>query len=268
MIKNLIVSIAICFGINFYAQNKNVLKVEYDELVSYTPSVVNYDSGILYVSDSDSFYKTTFNFDNSNNKMQSDSQTLVIPVKEEEYFSEVYVNSKSNLLYENIFERRVLKKYYSVYEKIPEMDWELINQSKTIQNFDCKKAKTVFRGRTYVVWYTEEIPISAGPWKFNGLPGLILSVEDAEGIFKWHAKIITYPFKGETHIDSIKDNVEKFTKISYKDLDTKIIESIKTKNETMKARLGQRSRSISLEFSTSQWKEPKNEFRNQVNFSF
>jgi GLPGLI family protein len=264
--KNVI--IFLIFGLinNLYSQNNKVLKVEYNEIVSYIPSIINYDKGILYVSHLESSYKTIFS--NSKNLLKSDDQTLIIQVKDEEYFSEIYLDRRDNLLFENIFERRALKRYYSVYEKLPKMNWELINESKTIENFECKKAKTVFRGRTYVVWYSEEIPISVGPWKFNGLPGIILSVEDSEGIYKWYAKNITYPFEGDSDLESIKNNTEKFTKISFKDLDAKRIESLKLKMKTQKARMGQRNQSISLEFSTSQWKEPVNEFRNQVNFSF
>jgi GLPGLI family protein len=41
-----------------------------------------------------------------------------------------------------------------------------------------KKATTEFAGRTYVAWYTTEISIADGPYKFHGLPGLILSIYD------------------------------------------------------------------------------------------
>ena len=40
-----------------------------------------------------------------------------------------------------------------------------------------------FRGRTWIAWFASEIPISDGPWKFNGLPGLIMEVYDAKKHF-------------------------------------------------------------------------------------
>lgn len=67
---------------------------------------------------------------------------------------------------------------YIVEEDVPTMDWEIVEDSvQTIIGYECHKATTKFRGREWVVWYAEEIPISLGPWKLNGLPGLILHAE-------------------------------------------------------------------------------------------
>jgi GLPGLI family protein len=49
---------------------------------------------------------------------------------------------------------------------------------KTIVGYKCKKATAIFNKRQYVAWYTKEIPIAEGPYRFKGLPGLILEVED------------------------------------------------------------------------------------------
>jgi len=50
-----------------------------------------------------------------------------------------------------------------------------------ISDYNVTKAKVEFRGRKYEAWFSEEIPINAGPWKFFGLPGLILEVGSADG---------------------------------------------------------------------------------------
>lgn len=65
-----------------------------------------------------------------------------------------------------------------LYQDKVSHQWKLHNEVQTIGNFKCHKATTKFRGRKYEVWYTTEIPVNFGPWKFNGLPGLILRVND------------------------------------------------------------------------------------------
>jgi GLPGLI family protein len=70
----------------------------------------------------------------------------------------------------------VIRKYKKVGENIPEIDWELKAETKEILGYNCKKATGTYRGRNYIAYYTTDIPIYDGPFKFNGLPGLILSV--------------------------------------------------------------------------------------------
>ena len=50
-------------------------------------------------------------------------------------------------------------------------------------SYSCQKATLNFRGRDYVACFTTDVPISDGPWKFTGLPGLILKIEDTGGLF-------------------------------------------------------------------------------------
>lgn len=49
---------------------------------------------------------------------------------------------------------------------------------KTILGYQCNKATTIFNNRTYIAWYTKDIPISEGPYRFKGLTGLILEIND------------------------------------------------------------------------------------------
>jgi len=72
---------------------------------------------------------------------------------------------------------------YQYQEEIPNLKWEMKNDTSTVLSYLCQKAITTFRGRTYEAWYTTEIPINNGPWKFGGLPGLILKVSDRKQYF-------------------------------------------------------------------------------------
>lgn len=69
-----------------------------------------------------------------------------------------------------------------LYEKEQFMfDWEIIySEKKMILGYQCIKATTSFRGRKYEAWYTPSIPIFDGPWKFKGLPGLIMQIQDSD----------------------------------------------------------------------------------------
>ena len=60
------------------------------------------------------------------------------------------------------------------------LNWTLSDEESTVAGYRCKQATTHFSGRDYTAWYAMDIPISDGPYKFYGLPGLILSIYDAD----------------------------------------------------------------------------------------
>jgi len=74
----------------------------------------------------------------------------------------------------------ISKANFSVQEKLV-FNWQLINTPDTIiSTFPCKQATVHYAGRIYTAWYTLKIPISDGPYKFKGLPGLIVKIEDQQ----------------------------------------------------------------------------------------
>ena len=81
-----------------------------------------------------------------------------------------------------------LDEVHVVKEKRTAIAWELHPETKTIGKFTCNKASSTFRGRTYEVWYTPEIPVFYGPWKLHGLPGLVMEVKDNEGMLQAYFK--------------------------------------------------------------------------------
>ena len=56
--------------------------------------------------------------------------------------------------------------------------WKITIEKRKINNHECIKALTSFKGRDYEVWITMDFPTFFGPWKLNGLPGLILEAHD------------------------------------------------------------------------------------------
>ena len=74
---------------------------------------------------------------------------------------------------------------YQYEEDLHLQEWTLHEESaKTILGHECQKATCTFRGREWTAWFALDVPISDGPWKFGGLPGLIMEAYD-EGYQHW-----------------------------------------------------------------------------------
>lgn len=76
-------------------------------------------------------------------------------------------------------------------EKMPEIAWKYEDGDTIIAEYPCQKATTDFMGRHWTVWYTMEIPVSDGPWKLNGLPGLIMAACESDGYFSFECSGVT-----------------------------------------------------------------------------
>src|SRR5690606_9509422 len=81
------------------------------------------------------------------------------------------------------FTTDLLKKRFFVEDTTLQLQWNLKEETKEINGFHCKKATVNLRGRDWEVWYTPDIPIYYGPWKFYGLPGLIIAAYESSGDF-------------------------------------------------------------------------------------
>ena len=78
---------------------------------------------------------------------------------------------------------------FAVYhEPFEEMRWEVVeDSSRTVLGYDCLMACCAYHGRDWVVWFAPEVPVQDGPWKFAGLPGLILVAKESKGIHSFIA---------------------------------------------------------------------------------
>ena len=74
--------------------------------------------------------------------------------------------------------------YYE--EALDEMQWEIGDETSTVLGYECQSATADYHGRKWTAWFAPEIPVAFGPWKFHGLPGLILKAE-ADGTFCFEA---------------------------------------------------------------------------------
>jgi len=72
-------------------------------------------------------------------------------------------------------------------ENFPSMSWSLSTDTTTICGYLCQKATCRWRGRNYIAWFAPQLPIKLGPWKFGGLPGLIMKIYDTKHLYTWQA---------------------------------------------------------------------------------
>lgn len=65
-----------------------------------------------------------------------------------------------------------------IVEETPVIKWHILPETQKIQNYNCQKATANFGGRIWEAWFSKELPFPDGPYKFHGLPGLIVKLED------------------------------------------------------------------------------------------
>lgn len=75
-------------------------------------------------------------------------------------------------------------------EKSRLKDYTITDEYKTILDYKCQKAITEIFGREFIVWFTADIPVSDGPWKLYGLPGLILEAHSKDNHHNFYVTAI------------------------------------------------------------------------------
>lgn len=139
-----------------------------------TKSEITNDILTLYLNEKSSIFQ-------NDKKYKIDSiinSQLSFQMPSRPMFKVSHVIYKDYIKNEQIYSDKIESVNFGYKENNPPMKWKLINEEKEILSQKCFKAITSFRGRNFIAWYTKDIPINDGPYKFSGLPGLILEVYD------------------------------------------------------------------------------------------
>lgn len=150
---------------------------------------------------------------------------------------QILYNVKNN----TVFSSYLHKKQLYIKEAAPKLNWKIGSESKKIGKLVCKKATANFRGRNYVAWYTETYSVPFGPWKLNGLPGLILEAYDTDKNVYWYFKNIEYPTKNKQVITGIRKtkkekNIAFITMKEYYNFQNEFIANAKERNIVLQKR--------------------------------
>lgn len=123
-------------------------------------------------------------------------------------------DSITNYLYDNLSD---IKLKVITSEKI---NWKILPETKTAGDYSLQKSEGELGGRKWTAWFSADMPIIDGPYKFFGLPGLVFEVADSENIFHYELiKIEKLPadFKIEPKFhEKTKDAIPATMKDYYK----------------------------------------------------
>ena len=73
---------------------------------------------------------------------------------------------------------RISLQDYCYVDSLHTQTWTMGDSTREVLGYTCQQATADFRGRHWTAWFATDIPVSDGPWKLGGLPGLILEAYD------------------------------------------------------------------------------------------
>lgn len=113
-----------------------------------------------------------------------------------------------------VFKNSLVNSHFKYNTSLDSIQWEISSDTATISGFHCNKATTKLGGRNYIAWYSSEISIPEGPYKFCNLPGLILKISDVGNYYTFTCTGIEYNRKA---VQAQPKTREKFVQVSRKE---------------------------------------------------
>ena len=107
-----------------------------------------------------------------------------------------------------------LEGLFQYEENIDLFDWVIYDDTTSINGYFSQKASCNYGGRSWIAWFTPEIPYSDGPYKFCGLPGLIVKLEDTQQHYSFIIQSIIKP-TDDIYIEWEDKNYIKTTKCDF-----------------------------------------------------
>lgn len=187
------------------AQN---LKITYTDVYSLDAPEVNLQvfNSALFITSDKALYVAKIDSLEENGKKEikkvfKDNDGKTRGIRTSSYPDGVYnyLDRKNKTLYNNA--RFNINFIYK--EGLPKIKWQIKDETRKIEGITVQKAICKFRGRNYIAWFSKEIPIPLGPWKLNGLPGLIIEAHDTNKELLFLFKKLEYPYKSKINFPSL-----------------------------------------------------------------
>ncbi len=76
------------------------------------------------------------------------------------------------------FQKKFLREIYGYEEDMTKLNWTVTENTEKYGRYNCQLAKVNYGGRNWNALFTTDVPVNNGPYKFSGLPGLIVKMWD------------------------------------------------------------------------------------------
>ncbi|MDE5482737.1 GLPGLI family protein [Elizabethkingia meningoseptica] len=111
--------------------------------------------------------------------------SFITPEQAKMMRSGIHYSIKKDYKKQEIFYSQSLGPDAFIYSEVKPFNWKITKETKKIGSYNAQKATLQYGGRIWEAWFTTEIPFQDGPYKFCGLPGLIIKVEDSKGDYQF-----------------------------------------------------------------------------------
>ena len=150
---------------------------------SLNPNNIRKENMLLFLSDNVSCFLSMRHLRHIEQKKSITSRAELLAVMQDLDF-QLPVSRYNYYIFKNYPEGKITKinsimgDFFKYRQSLNAFDWELTSETSEMNGFMVQKATTEYVGRAWVAWFTPDIPYNDGPYKFNGLPGLILETRD------------------------------------------------------------------------------------------
>jgi len=207
--KIFFIPIAIIFSLSSYAQSNLIYKnLEPVKIIaSYSLSYQEDSTNQSYIRNEDMLLLMGKNISKFVSKTDFMNDTITRKFSTFEQEQEYYMNPQRPIprilykIYKNYpkgqltYTEYIPSSYFSYEEPMDLFHWNLTSDTTTICGYKSQKATCNFGGRNWIAWFAAELPFGDGPYKFNGLPGLIIKVYDTHNHYAFELKSIGKPAK-------------------------------------------------------------------------
>jgi len=243
--RKIILVIAFFYSFSIFSQNQNII-VDYSFYESYDSSSALPLNSVLKNNGKISLFEINDKInkeDKTNTTYDNNGNTVLNIQKKKNENRLVHKDFTTNELM-ILTDGYSSNNYFIINENFPDFNWKIENETKEILGYQCKNATTTFRGRNYTAWFTPKIPISDGPWKFGGLPGIILEIADDSGKIKIEANKLV--LNAENIDTSFKIN-EKYPTVTWEEYIKNVDKEFSNQIKSFKSKASELGAEIELD---------------------